>query len=277
MIPTNSVRRLVVNADDFGRSTSINRAVLRAHQEGILTTASLMVNGDAFEEAVDIAKENPRLGVGLHLALVCGRSTLDPEQIPDLVNRQREFDADPVRAGFRYFVRRRLRSQLSHEMAAQFERFHQTGIPLDHVNGHLNLHLHPTIFGLLTEHHVTWKWSRLRWVRDPFWLNLQLASGHLGYRVSHAIIFHLLSRKAARVLQGIGAKHTQFVFGLLQNGRVDEEFIRKLLPRLPAGDSELYSHPCLEQSQAEFNALVSPSVRDQVEKLGIQLIRYQDL
>ena len=79
-------RRLIVNADDFGRSSSINEAVIRAHREGILTTASLMVNEPACEEAVALAKENPRLAVGLHLTLLCGHSALSPEKISGLIN-----------------------------------------------------------------------------------------------------------------------------------------------------------------------------------------------
>ena len=82
-------RRLIVNADDFGRSHSINAAVIRAHRDGILTTASLMVNEPDCAEAVRLARENPRLGVGLHLTLLMGRSALPPEKIPGLVNSRR--------------------------------------------------------------------------------------------------------------------------------------------------------------------------------------------
>ena len=95
-------RRLIVNADDFGRSRAINEAVIRAHREGILTSASLMVNEPAADEAVALARENPGLGVGLHLALVCGRSALPPAGIPDLVNQNSEFTDNPVAAGFRW-------------------------------------------------------------------------------------------------------------------------------------------------------------------------------
>ena len=270
-------RRLIVTADDFGRSASINQAVLRAHREGVLTTASLMVNESAFEDAVDIARQNPNLGVGLHLTLVRGRSTLDAREIPGLVGQQREFSSDPVRAGFRYFAQRQLRSQLHREIDAQFEKFHRTGLKLDHVNGHLNLHLHPTMLRLLATHQKEWRWTRVRRVRDPFWLNAKLASGHWCYRALHGLIFYCLSRRAERVLEGLNVRRTRLDFGLLQNGRVNEDYILKLLPRLPAGDSELYSHPCLEQSRAEFEALVSPAVRAQVDRLGIRLIRCQDL
>ena len=135
--------RLIVNADDFGRSHSINEAVIRAHQEGILTSASLMVNETGCDEAIRLAKENPKLGVGLHLTLLVGRSALAPEKIPGLVNPRGEFSNNPVGVGFRYFFNRRLRGQLRAEIHAQFDRFHATGLPLDHVNGHLHLHLHP--------------------------------------------------------------------------------------------------------------------------------------
>ena len=97
------LRRLIVNADDFGRSTSINQAVIRAHREGILTTASLMVNEPACEEAVTLARQNPQLGVGLHLTLLCGRSALPPGEIPGLVGADSAFTSNPAGAGFRYF------------------------------------------------------------------------------------------------------------------------------------------------------------------------------
>src|SRR5262245_15269809 len=101
-------RRLVVNADDFGRTTGINAAVIKAHRHGILTSASLMINEPAAAEAVALAREHPRLGVGLHLTLLCGHSALSPEQIPGLVNERGEFGHNPVTAGLRYFVSPRL-------------------------------------------------------------------------------------------------------------------------------------------------------------------------
>src|ERR1051325_9200623 len=87
-------RRLIVNADDFGLSHSVNEAVIRAHHDGILTSASLMVNEAGFEEAVKLAKENPKLGIGLHLTLLQGHSTLPLEKISGLVNKRGEFGND---------------------------------------------------------------------------------------------------------------------------------------------------------------------------------------
>jgi chitin disaccharide deacetylase len=270
-------RRLIVNADDFGRSASINQAVIRAHREGILTTASLMVNEPACEEAVALARDNPKLGVGLHLTLICGHSALPASSIPGLVNAQQEFTNNPARAGARYFLQRRLKAQLRQEIHAQFQRFRATGLPLDHVNAHLHLHLHPTVFGILMEDATQLGIERLRLTFDPFRLNLRLASGHFAYRALHVLIFHSLSWRARPVLRARGMRHTQAVFGLLQNARVDESYVSRLLPNLPAGDSELYSHPSLDEFRHEFDALISPRVREQVKTLGIKLIRYQDL
>src|SRR5690348_16943910 len=129
-------RWLIVNADDFGLNSSTNHAIIRGHQEGILTSCSLMVNEPGFEEAVELARQNPRLGVGLHLTFLQGHSTLPREKIPGLVNEKREFDNSPVRVGFKYFFKRELREQLRAEMLAQFEKFRATGSPLDHVDSH---------------------------------------------------------------------------------------------------------------------------------------------
>ena len=273
----NSGRRLIVNADDFGRSHSVNEAVVRAHREGILTTASLMVNEPASDEAIARARENPKLGIGLHLTLLCGKSTLPPERIPGLVNARGEFGNRPVDVGMSYFFKHDLREQLRAEIHAQFARFRATGLPLDHVNGHLHLHLHPTIFGILMEDAASLGIRHLRLTRDCLSRSRRMARGRWFYRVSHAVIYEWLSRRARGPLQQRGIRHAQITFGLLQNARVDEEYVLKLLPELPPGDSELYSHPSLDGFKHEFEALVSPRVKERIEKLGIELIRYQDL
>jgi len=278
-VPPNppSLRRLIVNADDFGRSLSINEAVVRAHREGILTSASLMVNEPAWAGAVALARENPKLGVGLHLTLVCGKSALPAGKIPGLVNEQNQFSDRPVAVGMRYFFNRDLRDQLRVEIHAQFEKFRTTGLPLDHVNGHLHLHLHPAIFRILMEDAATLGIRHLRLMREPFWMDVPLARGNRLTRAKDAVIFFLLSWRAQSALRRRKIRHTQRVFGLLQNARVSEEYILKLLAILPPGNSELYSHPSLDEFKHELDALVSPRVREGVEQVGIKLIRYQDL
>ena len=258
--PNQIRRRLIVNADDFGRSHSINQAVVRAHREGVLTTTSLMVNEPGFDEAVALARENPKLGVGLHLSLACGRSALPPEKIPGLVNARGDFSNKSIAVGLRYFFNRRLREQLRAEIHAQFAKFHAAGLPLDHVNGHLHLHLHPAVFHILMEDAEKLGIRRMRLTCDCLRRSAHMARGHWFYRVSHAMIFGLLSKYARKQLRRKNIRYAQITFGLLQNAHVDEEYILKLLPELPPGDSELYSHPSLDEFKHEFDALVSPRV-----------------
>jgi len=145
------------------------------------------------------------------------------------------------------------------------------------VNGHLHLHLHPTVFSILMEDAAELGIERMRLTRDPFWMDVPLARGQRLYRALHALIHSVLSGRAGAQLRARKIRYTQRVFGLLQNARVDEAYVSKLLPVLPAGDSELYSHPSLNEFKNEFDALISPRVKEQVKKLGIELIRYQDL
>jgi hopanoid biosynthesis associated protein HpnK len=284
-------RRLIVNADDFGRSPSINSAVIRAHRDGILTTASLMVNEPFADEAVQLARENPRLGVGLHLVLVGGRTSANNQQ-PTTHNQRRRASAlgvacsklnagcsqmSPVQAGFQFFFDRSMETWIEQELSLQFERFRATGLVLDHVDGHMNFHLHPTVFRVLLRKADQWGIRRLRLTADPFWLNTRLAGGEWIYRCSHALIFRMLGARAGPKLRRAGILHADRVFGLLQNGRVHEDFLLRLLPCLPAGDSELYSHPSETDFAHETAALISPRVRRAVAAAGIRLIRHQDL
>ena len=271
------LHRLIVNADDFGLSRSVNQAVIRAHRDGILTSASLMVNEPGFEEAVKLAKENPKLGVGLHLTLLMGHSTLPPGKISGLVNARGEFSNHPTGTGMNYFFKPALREQLRAEIHAQFEKFRSMGLTLDHVNGHLHLHLHPVVFKILMEDREKLGIRHLRLTRDCLSRSRKMSNGQLFYRVSHAAIYEWLSNRARESLRQGGIKHAQITFGLLQNARVDEAYVLKLLPELPNGDSELYSHPSLDDFKHEFDALVSPRVKDLITHLGIELIRYQDL
>jgi chitin disaccharide deacetylase len=271
-------RLLIVNADDFGLSASANHAIIRAHRDGILTSASLMVNEPGFEEAVALAREHPRLGIGLHLTLLCGHSTLPPAKIPGLINGSGEFDYNPVRVGFKYFLRRRqLREQLRAEIVAQFEKFRATKLPLDHVDSHHHLHAHPIVFRILIESALELGITHLRLTSEPFGVHARLAMGYRLERLSHGLAYWLLAGPARRQLQRLEIKHTDAVFGLLQDAQVDERYLECLLPRLPVGISEIYSHPSLDRFRHEMEALISPRIRALVEKLGIRLIRYQDI
>lgn len=269
-------RRLIVTADDFGRSASINAAVIQAYRQGILTCASLMVNGDCVDEAVALARESPELGVGLHLTLCCGKATLEADEIPGLVNEDGTLPHSAVAAGFAYYFSDGLREQLRQEIAAQFQKFEATGLPCDHVNGHLHLHMHPTVLPLVIEEAKRHGVRAMRWTR-PVETEWKLGRGRWFYRQSHWTIFRGLSKRAIGVMRAQGMRSADRVFGLMEDSRVTEEFILRLIPELPSGNSELYSHPSLDEFRREYDALVSARVKQSIAEQGIELIRYQDL
>ncbi|HEX9048863.1 MAG TPA: ChbG/HpnK family deacetylase, partial [Verrucomicrobiae bacterium] len=163
------------------------------------------------------------------------------------------------------------------EIHAQFEKFHATGLPLDHVNGHLHLHLHPIIFNILMQDADALRIRHLRLTRDCFARSRRMAQGRWFYRASHAGIYEWLSGRVRAPLRHRNIRHAQITFGLLQDSQVNEDYVLKLLPQLPPGDSELYAHPSLDRFKHEFDALISPRVKARVQELGIELIRYQDL
>ena len=140
-----------MTADDFGLADEVNQAVERAHVEGILTAASLMVGAPAATRAVELARRLPRLAVGLHLALVDAAPVLPPSAVPDLVDKHGRFRANMAFAGATIFFLPHVRKQMEAEVRAQFEAYRATGLALDHVNAHKHFHMHPSILSTILE------------------------------------------------------------------------------------------------------------------------------
>jgi hypothetical protein len=139
------------------------------------------------------------------------------------------------------------------------------------------MHLHPVVFRILLAQAARWGIRAVRLTHDPLRVDLQLGRGRWPYRLSHAAVYGSLTRWAKPFLRRAGIDHTARVFGLLQTGAFNENYLLNLLQVLPAGTSEIYCHPCMQLFRCEFDALVSPSARRIVDASQIHLIRYQDL
>jgi hopanoid biosynthesis associated protein HpnK len=282
-------RRLIVSADDFGLSPAVNAGIVTAHREGILTNASIMVNGRAFEEAVELARALPSLGVGLHLVLVQGFSTLPPSSAGGLVRASGEFPRSAVWAGLRYFFQRSLHDLLEREVRAQVEKFLATGLQLSHVDGHLNIHMHPTVLNLLVRIAPEYGIRALRLPYEPIGLTLRASRWQWWRKLTEAAIFRALVRYARPRLEAAGIRYPDYLFGLHESGRMTEPYLRFVLARLPAGVTEIYTHasflddearrwrPAHYESEAEVRALTSREIRRLIERQQIELIRYTDL
>jgi hopanoid biosynthesis associated protein HpnK len=284
-----AARRLIVAADDFGMSAGVNAGIARAHRDGVLTETSLMVNGAAFEGAVELARTTPTLSVGLHLMLVQGRCAAPPSQIPALANADGYFGNAPIWAGVRYFFTPGVREQLRREIAAQLEKFLTTGLPLSHVDGHVTIHMHPTVIELLCDLAARYGVRAVRLPRDPLRPALAWDRRHAFRKLFEATAFGALARFALPRLTRVGLRHPDQMFGMHQTGHVDEAYLLHVIDTLPPGTSEVYCHPAeLDAearrwrptdyaSEAELAALCSPRVRAALHAGGIELISYRDL
>jgi hopanoid biosynthesis associated protein HpnK len=194
---------------------------------------------------------------------------------------------DPVMAGMRFFFSGSLKKALYREIEAQILRFRETGLPLSHIDGHLNIHMHPTVFDILAElmpkHGITsFRLTREDPARDP--------ADHGGRRIGRwadAFIFGRLAERCRPVLDRLGIFHADEVKGLLNSGRMTEEYLLKVLERLQEGVTEIYFHPgCTPDPELsawmpgyrhreELAALTSPRVRDGITTRGIALGNYR--
>jgi hopanoid biosynthesis associated protein HpnK len=266
------MKRVIFSADDFGLTPAVNEAIERAHREGVLDQASLMVAGAAAEDAVRRARAMPSLRVGLHLVVIEGPAVSPPAEIPDLVDAAGQFPSDQARLGFRYFFRRGVRRQLAHEIRAQFAAFAATGLMLDHANAHKHMQLHPTVGRMMIE---IGREFGLRAIRVPAEPPATLARAGtragLGDRALYA--WCRLLRHQARAAGMITNDHC---FGLAWSGHMTRERVRRLLEHLPDGVSEIYFHPATEQDRvlarlmpgyepaAELATLLDRGLRDQL-------------
>ena len=263
-------RALIFTADDFGLHERVNAAVERAHREGVLDCASLMVAAPAALDAVARARRTPGLRVGLHLVLADGAALLPRAQIPALVDAQGRFGDNMVRDGVRFFFLPHVRRQLAKEIRAQFEAFAATGLALDHVNTHKHFHLHPTVLALILE---IGREYGLRAMRLPL-----EAGAPLALKPWLALVRARLARA--------GVAHNDYVVGIAKTGAMDETAVLDALAHLPAqGVGEIYCHPALAAEAGEgpitpsmqsyrhadeFGALISPRVAAALAQAGVR-------
>lgn len=279
------MKALIVNADDFGFSPEVNAAVLHAYREGILTSASLMVAEPHASEAARIARENPDLDVGLHAVVCRGRSVLPHAEIAPVVDAAGQFPQNPVMAGLRWFFARDLHRRLAAELRAQVERHLELVGYLNHIDGHLNFHVHPIVADILVDLAVEYKVPCLRLPRERITVTMRLRRDHAARKLVEAIIFRTLSRRTRRLMRERGLKSTDWLFGLHQSGHLDEDYIVAVIESLREGATELYFHPALDvggtppaaSAQIEAEILRSPRVREALGRSGVALTSFARL
>lgn len=279
------MKRLIVNADDFGFSREVNAGVLQAHREGILTSASLMVAETAAAEAAQLAHENPALDVGLHAVVCKGRSVLDASRLGRAVNAAGRFIDNPVMAGMRYYFDKSIRTAMADELRAQVERHLELVGYLNHIDGHLNFHVHPLFADILVELAVEYKVACIRLPRERVMTTLRLARDNAARKLVESVIFKLLSRRTSRLMRERGLISTDRLFGLHQSGHLSEEYVVGVIDGINDGSTEMYFHPAADiggvppaaGAQREVEILTSARVREAIERRGVALTTFAEL
>lgn len=275
-----SLKRLVVTADDFGAAVAVNEGVERAHRDGILTAASLMVAGAAVDDAVARARALPTLGVGLHVVLVEGRPVLPPEQLPALVDSQGLFRADMTRMGFDLFASLAARRQLAAEVEAQFAAFAATGLPLDHVNAHKHFHLHPTVAATILRVGRRYGMKAIRAPIEPQQLLRTIDGTRAGLRIESG-----WSRLVRRRMRAAKMAVPDQVLGLAWSGAMTANRVRGIIRHLPTGLTEIYAHPATAPYPGsapgydycgELAALTDPLAKGLIASEAVMLGRFAD-
>ncbi len=261
------MRKLVVNADDFGFTRDVNQGIVKAHREGILTATTIMSEGAAFEDAVRLARENPTLDIGVHLILV-GQAPY-PITVAELT---------------RAVMLRRIR--IYEELSAQVRRVLDAGLQPSHLDTHKHTHLLPPVLNAVARISEEFK---IPWVRRPFDFPLE-PHGIPWKKRTVSRAFGMVRGRFERVLARHGCRSTDHFAGFQITGKFDASDVAALIRALPEGSTEFMCHPGIctaelraastrlkESREEELRALTAPEVRDALRESGVELTNYRGL
>ncbi|HZU41073.1 MAG TPA: ChbG/HpnK family deacetylase [Terriglobales bacterium] len=305
------MRRLIVNADDFGLTRGVNRAIIEAHERGMVTSATLMANSRAFDEAVELASKAPRLSVGCHVMLVDGSPILNASKVSSLIvngprlarsgasatahnaNLEAEF-----RSGFGALascaLRRRLSAEeIEAEATAQIKKLQGAGIRVSHLDTHKHTHI---LFSVLKPLLRAARACGVRAIRNPFVPLRPLALAHLvrrphlWKRYSGLRVLRRGAEKFRRLVEAEGMVTPDGTFGMVVTGALDERLFQAILGSIPPGTWEFVCHPGYNDAELggvrtrlresrvqELQLLTSAGGREILNRNGVELISYREI
>ncbi|MFH1593904.1 MAG: ChbG/HpnK family deacetylase [Candidatus Omnitrophota bacterium] len=280
-------KRLILNADDFGLHVSINTSVEKAHREGMLTSASLAVNGEEFEDAVAIAKRNKDLGVGVHLILTGERPLAPAEKIPSIVEDNGRLPGDYSKLCAKIFKRKINPEHIKVECETQIARFIDSGLVPTHLDSHQHIHFFPPIFKILSPLLKKYGVQRIRALNIPWYEYREIDLVKIGFA---------FFTRYVNVLRKTRYRSPDRFLGFFRSGNMDASYMRRVLPRIGPGVTEIGFHPGsdnLEISKRygflkdlhgwacdwvrEYDLLMSEEMKEIVGLNNIVLINYSDL
>jgi predicted glycoside hydrolase/deacetylase ChbG (UPF0249 family) len=276
------ITKLLVNADDFGLSSAINAGIIRSHRDGIVTSTSLVASGAAFDEAVDLSRSNPLLGIGIHLTLVAENAIAAPESIPTLAPQgilPKTYGA-LVKGAIRGSIKL---IEIERELRAQVEKCFSAGINPTHLDSHQHTHALPLLFPIALRIAKDYKIHGIRIPRAfPRFHNLG------ANRFLPKCVLCLLGQTDFLLFHRAPCVTTNHFAGLFESGDLTEPSLLRILAELGPGTTELMCHPACndpspryaswnQRRQLEMASLTAPLVKQTIQDLGIQLISYGEI
>ena len=294
------MRRLIVNADDFGLTAGVNRAIVEAHNGGVVSSTTLMANGAAFADAVNAARSAPNLSVGCHVTLVDGTPVSPPDAADTLV-AIRSAEPDKFYSSLSAFAARAMlggfdRDQLVAEVAAQIRKIKATGLQVTHLDTHKHAHIFPEILvALLRAARI----CGVRAIRNPVVpvkalpAKMFTRNRELWKRYGQVRILHSFSRQFLQRTKRAGLLTPDGVVGVIETGSLENagyaSLLRQTLTSLPEGTWELVCHPgycdadlqavrtrLLASREEERRLLTSAGLRKFLEEQKFQVISYRE-
>ncbi len=269
--------QLIVNADDFGLTAGVNRAIIELHGVGLVTSTSLMARAGATEEAIDFARATPTLGAGCHVVLVDGEPVLPADQIPTLLDpRTGHFPSSLAAFLLRLFTGRIRPAEIEAEAAAQIESLQNKGVRLTHIDTHKHTHILPAVLRPVLR---AARACRIRAIRNPFepeWA-IRATDGAPWLRLAEVGALRWLEPVCRRILDEEGFATTSGTIAVAGTGVLDADTLRSLLKSLPSGTWELVTHPGYNDSDLERIRTRLRASRDIERSALIALKEFPDL
>ena len=235
--------RLIINADDFGLTSGVNRAIVELHRAGVLTSTTLMARAGATEEAVRLALATPTLGVGCHVVLVDGKPASLPEQVPTLVEKQTGCFPPKLTTFLARLLTGRIRTaEIEAEAAAQIARLQEAGLRLTHIDTHKHTHMFPMVLEPVLR---AARNAGIRAVRNPFepeWA-LRVTPRASFVRTAEVVALRSFGPFFRRLIARAGFVSTDGTIAVAGTGTFEADTVRALLGNLPEGAWELVTHP----------------------------------
>lgn len=280
-------KRIIINADDFGLCDGVNEAVVQAHTQGVLTSATIMAYMPAADEAVKIARQLPTLGVGVHLNLFEGSPVSKDASIDCLLNDDGQFTYSPLKLSVLSIAGHKIRNAIAAELAAQIQWVIDNGLSPTHLDSHKHIHSFPAIFPIVCRLAREFEIAAIRFALEPKALSAMpwpLSSPGDKKRAKKIRTMAMINR-----IQNPDFLKTDALLGVAHTGRIDVNFFRAVALYNTAATVEVMTHPglldgldrsktrLLHQRKVELEALCSEKTKQYLEDAGIKLVHYGQL